>query len=76
MGALVGDCLGSYWEIGTWVGTHPIEKVKERIEEQVQQTQSGKAPVISYTDDTAMTLAMAKSIVSCNGFDSADMARK
>ena len=52
----------------------PIEKVKERIEEQVQQTQSGKAPVISYTDDTAMT--EAKSIVSCNGFDSADMARK
>ena len=76
VGALVGDCLGSYWEIGSWVGTHPIQKVKKKIEEKVRQTQSGKAPVISYTDDTAMTLAMAKSIVSCKGFDSVDMARK
>ena len=76
MGALVGDCLGSYWEMQSWRGTHPLQKVKEKIAEQVQQTQSGKAPVISYTDDTAMTLAMARSFVDCNGFESTDLAKK
>ena len=75
VGALVGDCLGAYWETQSWTGTHPIDKVKAKIQEQIQQTSSGKAPVISYTDDTALTLAMADSLVQCRRFDAKHMAQ-
>ena len=27
VGALIGDCLGCYWEMMSWKGTHPLEKV-------------------------------------------------
>ena len=76
VGALVGDCLGAYWEMQSWTGTHPIEKVKAKIAEQIQQTSSGKAPVVSYTDDTALTLAMADSLVQCRGFEAKHMAKR
>ena len=76
VGALVGDCLGAYWEMQSWKGSHPIDKVNERIAEQIRQTTSKKAPVISYTDDTALTFAMAESLVECRGFDTENMARK
>ena len=76
VGALAGDCLGAYWELQSWKGSHPIQTVKARIEEQIQQTTSGKAPVISYTDDTALTFAMAESLVQCRGFDAEHMARR
>ena len=76
MGALIGDCLGAYWEMKPWAGTHPLNEVEEQIVEQVRQTKSGKAPAISHTDDTAMTLAMARSLVDCKDFNPADMAKK
>ncbi len=76
VGALVGDCLGAYWETQSWIGAHPIEKVRERIAEQVQQAKSGKGPVITYTDDTALTFAVAESLVECRGIDDENMARK
>ena len=76
LGALVGDCLGAYWENQSWIGAHPIEKVRERIREQVRQTKSGKAPVITYTDDTALTFAIAESLVECKGVDEENLARK
>ncbi len=76
VGALVGDCLGAYWETQSWIGTHPIEMVREKIVEQVQQTKSGKGPVITYTDDTALTFAVAESLVECRGIDEENMARK
>lgn len=28
VGALVGDCLGNYWEMMPWVGTHPLDEVR------------------------------------------------
>ena len=76
MGALIGDCLGAYWEGQSWIGTHPIEKVKETIGEQIRQTTSKKAPVISYTDDSALTFAMAESLVECRGFVAQHMVRR
>ena len=76
VGALVGDCLGAYWEAQSWTGTHPIEKVKTKISEQIQQTSSGKAPVVGYTGDIALTLAMADSLVQCRGFDAKHMAER
>ena len=76
VGALVGDCLGAYWETQSWHGIHPIEDVKRRFAEQVAQTQSKKAPVITYTDDTALTFAIADSLIECGGFDADHMARR
>ena len=76
MGALAGDCMGAYWEIQSWQGIHPIEDVKRRMDEQIRQTQSKKAPVITYTDDTALTFALADSLVECGNFDANDMARR
>lgn len=76
VGALVGDCLGAYWETQSWQGIHPIDDVKRRFSEQIAQTQSKKAPVITYTDDTALTFAVADSLIQCGKFDADDMARR
>ena len=76
VGALVGDCMGAYWETQSWQGIHPIENVKRRMDEQIRQTQSKKAPVITYTDDTALTFALADSLVERGKFDAEDMARR
>ena len=76
VGALIGDCLGAYWETQSWQGIHPIEDVKRRFAEQVEQTQSKKAPVITYTDDTALTFAVADSLIQCGKFDADHMARR
>ena len=75
-GAIVGDCFGAYWERASWKGVHPIEDVRAKMEEQVRQTSSGKAPVISYTNDTALTLATAESLLECRGLDLEHMARR
>ena len=76
MGALVGDCMGAYWEMGSWKGIHPIEDVRQRMEEQISQTKSKKAPLISYTDDTALTFAVADSLIECGKFDAENMAER
>ena len=76
LGALVGDCMGAYWETGSWKGVHPIEDVRERIKEQLRQTQSKKAPVITYTDDTALTFALADSLIQCGKFDAEHLAKR
>ena len=72
----MGDCLGAYWERQSWRGTHPLDEVKAKIGSQVLETKSKKAPLISYTDDTALTLALADSLVECGRFDSAHVAQK
>ena len=76
VGALVGDCMGAYWEMGSWKGTHPIEDVRSKMEEQIRQTKSKKAPVISYTDDSALTFAVAESLIECDKFDADHMAKR
>ena len=75
-GALVGDCLGAYWETQSWKGIHPTDKVKEMIEQQIGQAKSKKGPVVSYTDDTALTFAVAESLVECGEFNPENMARR
>ena len=51
-------------------------QVKEQITQSVAESKSGRAPVISYTDDSAMTIVMAQSLVECGKFDASDMARR
>lgn len=76
VGALVGDCFGAYWERASWKGVHPIEDVRAKMEEQIRQTRSGRAPVVSYTDDTALTFATAESLLECRGLNPDHMARR
>ena len=54
----------------------PFSQVKKQIEKSVAESKSGKAPVISYTDDSAMTIVMAQSLVEHGKFDASDMARR
>ena len=75
-GALIGDALGAFWETQSWQGTHQLDDVERRIDEQVRQALSKKAPPIGYTDDTALTIAVAESLVECRGYDEERMARK
>ena len=79
VGALLGDSIGAVWEVGNWNTTHPLEKVTSRIAELVKNKLT--SPIASdrkmkYTDDSAMTLAMARSFVERKGFDARDLARK
>ena len=76
LGALVGDCMGAYWERALWLGTHPIEDVKAKIRDQVERASSKKTPLLGYTDDTALTFAMAESLVECKKYNAAAMAKK
>jgi poly(ADP-ribose) glycohydrolase ARH3 len=75
VGALIGDCLGAYWERQSWKGVHSLEKVKAKIADQVLETRHS-APLISYTDDTALTLALGESMVECGKFEPAHCAQK
>ena len=76
VGALVGDCLGAYWERQSWRGVHQLSKVKEKIAAQVEEALCKKGPVISYTDDTALTLALGESLVECDGLNPAHFAQR
>ena len=56
---------------------HGLDKVKEKIASQVIETKhKAKAPPISYTDDTALTIALGDSLVECGKFDPAHCAQK
>ena len=55
---------------------HPIEEVKAKIKDQVECALSEKTSPLGYTDDTALTFAMAESLVECKKYDEAAMAKK
>ncbi len=75
-GVLVGDCFGAYWESKSWKGVHPLVEIKQKMEDQLKQTKSKKAPLVYYTDDTALTLALGDSIMECKKFDARHFAHK
>ena len=53
-----------------------IDQVKAKISDQIKQASSGRAPLIGYTDDTAMTIVLAQSMIDCQGFDQFDLAKR
>jgi poly(ADP-ribose) glycohydrolase ARH3 len=75
VGAVLGDCLGKPWEQSSWLNTFDLELIKKKIPSRVADGLKFKKP-LPYTDDSAMTLALATSIVECNGFDARDVAKK
>lgn len=67
LGVVVGDAIGAGFEGGPPL---PAE-----ASEQVADGRIFEVPLLSYTDDTAMTLALARSLVDRSGFDADDVAR-
>ena len=76
VGALLGDSIGAAWEMANWNTTHPLEKVTSRIAQRVKDNLASNDRKMEYTDDSAMTLAMARSFVERKGFNARDLARK
>ncbi|KAF4522006.1 hypothetical protein B566_EDAN010855 [Ephemera danica] len=71
LGSLLGDCLGAPFEGEPRVAKIVLQNYFDKL--------CGpyfNAPVKQYTDDTAMTKSVAESLLSQNGFDALDMARR
>lgn len=69
VGALIGDCLGSYYE-----GSPPClpwEDVVQYTKSTIKRNTKGS---LEYTDDTAMTRAICRSLVDETGYDDKSMA--
>ena len=64
LGAFVGDALGMPYE------GQPGVAVPDRVE-----MRDGRAPAGCYTDDTQMMIALAESLLRCDGIDEQDLAR-
>jgi poly(ADP-ribose) glycohydrolase ARH3 len=64
LGTAVGDALGAPFEGWAHVEATPLEIVGRSDEP------------LRWTDDTAMTIATAESLVACGGFDGADLAAR
>lgn len=62
VGTAVGDALGA-----------PMEG-RSRVPAEYLTSLQTSPPNLSYTDDTAMTIAVARSLIECEGFDGAHMA--
>lgn len=74
IGGLLGDCIGAPFE-----GDFPVSKtvLKNYLSNFLSDSpRTGSVQLLSYTDDTAMTLSVAKSLVEKRTFDPKDMAKK
>lgn len=70
VGALVGDCLGSHYE-----GTPFILPWGEVTDYTLTKIKDNKEP-INYTDDSAMTRAICKSLTEQTKYDNRSMAQE
>jgi poly(ADP-ribose) glycohydrolase ARH3 len=70
VGALAGDCLGRFYE-GLSFQPIPINEVKDFIAKKVQEADPSS---IVFTDDTAMTRVICRSLIEKQGFDDEHMA--
>ncbi len=64
VGTAVGDALG-----------RPVEG-QRRPHLDYLDDMVGRVAVVPYSDDTVLTVAVAESLLACDGFDGADMARR
>ncbi|XP_030074664.1 ADP-ribosylhydrolase ARH3 [Microcaecilia unicolor] len=71
LGALLGDCLGSDFE-----GHYPLPAARVvRFLRSVEEAQR-EPGFLLYTDDTAMTRGLVRSLLSTPAFDEVDMAKR
>lgn len=64
VGTAVGDCLG-----------RPVEGHRHVSDTYIEQVLISP-PRLIYTDDTAMTISLAESLLACDGFSGSDMAQR
>ena len=70
VGALVGDCLGSHYE-----GISSVVPWGEVIDYTLNRIKDSKHPIL-YTDDSAMTRAICKSLAEQNKYDNHSVAHE
>ncbi|KAK0090315.1 hypothetical protein PV325_001546 [Microctonus aethiopoides] len=74
LGALTGDCLGSPYENDEPLSTASkviLQKSFDKLE-----GPSFKAPVMQFTDDSAMTKSVVESLIEKRGLDLDDLSKK
>ncbi|XP_035204839.1 ADP-ribose glycohydrolase ARH3-like [Stegodyphus dumicola] len=70
IGALMGDCLGAPFEGDSRVSNRVLSNYFNSL------TSGESIQIFPYTDDTAMTLSVAKSLVENGTLDPKDMAKR
>lgn len=73
VGSLLGDCLGAPFE-----GDFPVSKsvLSSYVAKLLDESAKGLLPFRPYTDDTAMTRCLARSLIENKGFNASDLARR
>lgn len=74
LGALIGDCLGSPYENEKVLSTS-MKKILQRSLDKLEGPMY-KAPVMQFTDDSAMTYSMAQTLVIAKDLDMIDLAKR
>ncbi|XP_076249870.1 ADP-ribosylhydrolase ARH3 [Calliopsis andreniformis] len=74
LGLLVGDCLGSPYENEELL-TNGMKIILQRSFDKLEGP-TFKAPVMQFTDDSAMTYSLAKSLVEAKELDVVDLAKR
>ncbi|XP_033339094.1 ADP-ribosylhydrolase ARH3 [Megalopta genalis] len=74
LGALIGDCLGNPYENERLL-TAGMRLVLQRSLDKLEGPPF-KAPVMQFTDDSAMTYSLAKSLVEKKKLDAVDLAKR
>ena len=68
IGALIGDCFGAPFE--------SLSANSASVLELIERMSKEEAKVLSYTDDTAMTIATCESLIRNKGLDPRDLAKE
>jgi len=71
VGALVGDCLGEHFG---YYFEHTPAKTAVSFDGLLEDGEKGE--IYQYTDDTAMRISLAQSLIHCNGYDAIDCATR
>nr|XP_033812889.1 ADP-ribose glycohydrolase ARH3 [Geotrypetes seraphini] len=72
LGALLGDCLGAEFEGRSPVAAARVVRFLKCVEEEAPR----EPGFLSYTDDTAMTRGLVRSLLATDAFDEADVAKR
>ncbi|KAK3095103.1 hypothetical protein FSP39_010370 [Pinctada imbricata] len=76
VGAVLGDCIGAYFEF-EWAPSIEKEKIVNLVNKiEAESKKDKKKKVWEFTDDTAMTRSVARSLIAHPDFSSVDMAKK
>nr|KAF6503728.1 hypothetical protein HJG63_000394 [Rousettus aegyptiacus] len=75
-GALLGDCVGSFYEAHNTVNLTSVLRHVQSLEPDPGSPGSAQTEALYYTDDTAMARALVQSLLSKEAFDEVDMAHR